>query len=162
MPNAQVCVYLMVHTTKSQLQTTVLKLLYIPQSARIHGDPGTENLDVCTACDPWDSNVYLILYIITNMVCVRPTTFWERLLWRNRPQRFSPAEPARTAGFGKQGSENGIRKNAIRKKNGIQKNGIRKVYVEKSAVRRSVCLAGQGRAGGRAGRQGRGQIKSTR
>jgi hypothetical protein len=26
--------------------------------------------------------------------CVRPTTFWERFLWRNRPQRFSMAEPA--------------------------------------------------------------------
>jgi hypothetical protein len=39
-PNAQVCVYLTVHITKLQLQTTFPKPLYIPHSACIHGDPG--------------------------------------------------------------------------------------------------------------------------
>jgi hypothetical protein len=40
MPNAQVCVYLMVHITKLQVQTTFPKPLYIPHSTCIHGDPG--------------------------------------------------------------------------------------------------------------------------
>jgi hypothetical protein len=39
MPNAQVCVYLTVHITKLQLQTTYPKPLYIPHSACIHQDP---------------------------------------------------------------------------------------------------------------------------
>jgi hypothetical protein len=39
-PNAQVCVYLMVHITKLQLQTTFPKPLYIPHSSCIHCDPG--------------------------------------------------------------------------------------------------------------------------
>jgi hypothetical protein len=39
-PNAQVCVYLMVHITKLQLQTTFPKPLYIPHSACIHQDLG--------------------------------------------------------------------------------------------------------------------------
>jgi len=39
-PNAQVCVYLTVHITKLQLQTTFPKPLYIPHSACIHQDPG--------------------------------------------------------------------------------------------------------------------------
>jgi hypothetical protein len=39
-PNAQVCVYLTVHITKLQLQTTFLKPLYIRHSACIHRDPG--------------------------------------------------------------------------------------------------------------------------
>jgi hypothetical protein len=66
------------------------------------------------------------------MVCVRPS---DDVLGA-----FSVAEPAteifagRTGpdsrilktGFGKRGSENRIRKNAIRKKNGIRKNEIRK------------------------------------
>jgi len=39
-PNAQVCVYLTVHITKLQLQTTFPKPLYISHSACIHGDPG--------------------------------------------------------------------------------------------------------------------------
>jgi hypothetical protein len=38
-PNAEVCVYLMVHITKLQLQTTFPKPLYIPHSACIHRDP---------------------------------------------------------------------------------------------------------------------------
>ncbi len=38
--NAQVCVYLTVHITKLQLQTTFPKPLYIPHSACIHWDPG--------------------------------------------------------------------------------------------------------------------------
>jgi hypothetical protein len=38
--NAQVCVYLTVHITKLQLQTTFPKPLYIPHSACIHQDPG--------------------------------------------------------------------------------------------------------------------------
>ncbi len=33
MPNAQVCVYLTIHITKLQLQTTFPKPLYIPHSA---------------------------------------------------------------------------------------------------------------------------------
>jgi hypothetical protein len=40
MPNAQVCVYLTVHITKLQLQTTFSKPLYISHSACIHWDPG--------------------------------------------------------------------------------------------------------------------------
>jgi hypothetical protein len=40
MPNAQVCVYLTIHITKLQLQTTFPKPLYIRHSACIHGDPG--------------------------------------------------------------------------------------------------------------------------
>ncbi len=39
-PNAQVCVYLTVHITKLQLQTTFPKPLYIPHSACIHPDLG--------------------------------------------------------------------------------------------------------------------------
>jgi len=39
-PNAQVWVYLTVHITKLQLQTTFPKPLYIPHSACIHWDPG--------------------------------------------------------------------------------------------------------------------------
>jgi hypothetical protein len=39
-PNAQVCVYLTVHITKLQIQTTFPKPLYIPHFACIHGDPG--------------------------------------------------------------------------------------------------------------------------
>ncbi len=37
-PNAQVCVYLTVHITKLQLQTTFSKSLCIPHSACIHWD----------------------------------------------------------------------------------------------------------------------------
>jgi hypothetical protein len=40
LPNAQACVYLTVHITKLQLQTTFPKPLYIPHSACIHWDPG--------------------------------------------------------------------------------------------------------------------------
>jgi hypothetical protein len=40
MPNAHVCVYLTVHITKLQLQTTFPKPLYIQHSACIHQDPG--------------------------------------------------------------------------------------------------------------------------
>jgi len=40
LPNAEVCVYLTVHITKLQLQTTFPKPLYIRHSACIHGDPG--------------------------------------------------------------------------------------------------------------------------
>jgi hypothetical protein len=39
-PNALVCVYLTVHITKLQLQTTFPKRLYIPHSPCIHRDPG--------------------------------------------------------------------------------------------------------------------------
>jgi len=39
-PNAQVCVYLTVHITKLQFQTTFPKPLYIRHSACIHWDPG--------------------------------------------------------------------------------------------------------------------------
>jgi hypothetical protein len=60
-PNAQVCVYLTVHITKLELQTTFSKPLYIPHSACIHLDLAAENLDVCTACDPWDSNIQLTM-----------------------------------------------------------------------------------------------------
>jgi len=40
MPNAHVCVYLTVHITKLQLQTTFPKPLYIQHFACIHQDPG--------------------------------------------------------------------------------------------------------------------------
>jgi hypothetical protein len=40
MPNAQVCVYLTVHITKLQLQTTFPKPFYIPHSACIHQNLG--------------------------------------------------------------------------------------------------------------------------
>ncbi len=39
-PNAQVCVYLTVHITKLQLQTTFPKPLCISHSTCIHWDPG--------------------------------------------------------------------------------------------------------------------------
>jgi hypothetical protein len=39
-PNAQVCVYMTIHITKLQLQTTFPKPLYIPHSACIHRDLG--------------------------------------------------------------------------------------------------------------------------
>jgi hypothetical protein len=39
-PNAQVCVYLTIHITKLQLQTTFPKPLYISHFACIHWDPG--------------------------------------------------------------------------------------------------------------------------
>ncbi len=39
-PNAQVCVYLTIHITKLQLQTTFPKPFYIPHSACIHQDLG--------------------------------------------------------------------------------------------------------------------------
>ncbi len=39
-PNAQVCVYLMVQITKLQLQLHFPKPVYIPHSACIHRDPG--------------------------------------------------------------------------------------------------------------------------
>jgi hypothetical protein len=61
MPNAQVCVYLMVHVTKLQLQTTFPKPLYIPHSTCIHGTLAAENLHVCTACDLCDSNIQLTM-----------------------------------------------------------------------------------------------------
>ncbi len=54
-PNAQMCVYLTVHITKLQLQTTFPEPLYIPHFHISHvsiGTVATENLDVCTACDP--------------------------------------------------------------------------------------------------------------
>jgi hypothetical protein len=37
-PNAQVCVYLTLHITKLQLQTTFPKPFYIPHSTCIHRD----------------------------------------------------------------------------------------------------------------------------
>jgi hypothetical protein len=59
------CVDLTVHITKLQLQITFSKPLYIPHSTCIHGTPVIENLDVCTACDPWDSylNIQLICWV---------------------------------------------------------------------------------------------------
>jgi hypothetical protein len=54
-PNAQLCVYLTIHITRLQLQTTFQKPLYISHFACIHGTLAAENLDVCTACDSWDS-----------------------------------------------------------------------------------------------------------
>jgi hypothetical protein len=39
-PNAHVCVYLTVHITKLQLQTTFPKPLYTRHSVCIHRDPG--------------------------------------------------------------------------------------------------------------------------
>jgi hypothetical protein len=56
MTNAQLCVYLTVHITKLQLQTTFPKysIYHIPHV--FIGTLAAENFDVCTACDPWDSN----------------------------------------------------------------------------------------------------------
>jgi hypothetical protein len=46
-------VYLTVHITKLQLQTTIPKPLYIPHSLHVFtGTLAAENFDVCTACDP--------------------------------------------------------------------------------------------------------------
>jgi len=61
MPNAQVCVYLTVHITQLQLQINIFKtsLYHIPHV--FIRTLAAENLDVCTACDPWDSNIQLIL-----------------------------------------------------------------------------------------------------
>ncbi len=47
-PNAQVCVYLTVHITKLQLQTTFPKPLYISHSACIHRDP--DRWKFCWVC----------------------------------------------------------------------------------------------------------------
>jgi len=52
MPNAQVCVYLTVHITKLQLQTTFQNLSIYHISHVVIGTLTTENLDVYTACDP--------------------------------------------------------------------------------------------------------------
>jgi hypothetical protein len=57
--NAQVCVYLMVHITKLQLQTTFPKPLYIWHSACIHRDPGHWK----SWCLHWDSNIQLTMGI---------------------------------------------------------------------------------------------------
>ncbi len=59
-PNAQVCVYLMVHITKLQLQTTFSKPFYTILHVFI-GTLAAENLDVCTACDLRDSNIQLTM-----------------------------------------------------------------------------------------------------
>ncbi len=68
--------------------------------------------------------------------------------------RTGPDSRIRKTGFGKRGLENGIRKKKRDSKKGDSENGIRKIYVEKSAVRLSVCLAEQGRGQGRATGQG--------
>jgi hypothetical protein len=61
-PNAQVCVYLMVHITKLQLQTTFFQNLSIYHIPHVFiGTLATKSLDVCTACDPWDSNIQLTM-----------------------------------------------------------------------------------------------------
>ncbi len=52
-PNAEMCVYLTVHITKLQLQTTFPKPLYISHISHVSiGTLAAENLDVCTVCDP--------------------------------------------------------------------------------------------------------------
>jgi hypothetical protein len=56
-PNAQVYVYLTVYITKLHFQN--LSIYYI-----LHifmGTLATENFDVCTTCDPWDSNIQLTM-----------------------------------------------------------------------------------------------------
>jgi hypothetical protein len=60
-PNAQVCVYLTVHITKLQLQTTFPNLSIYHLSHVFIETLAAENLDVCTACDPWDSNIQLTM-----------------------------------------------------------------------------------------------------
>ncbi len=62
-PNAQVCVYLTVHITKLQLHNTFPKPFYIWYSTCIHGTLAVENLDVCIACDLWNSNIQLTMGI---------------------------------------------------------------------------------------------------
>jgi hypothetical protein len=58
-PNAQVCVYLTVHITKLQLHFQHLSIYHIPNVSI--GTLAAENLDVCTACDLWDSNIQLTM-----------------------------------------------------------------------------------------------------
>jgi hypothetical protein len=53
------CVYLTVHITKLQLQTTFPKPLYIPHLHVFIETLAAENFDVCTACDPRDNNIQL-------------------------------------------------------------------------------------------------------
>jgi hypothetical protein len=60
-PNAQVCVYLTMHITKLQLQTTFPKPLYISHSAVFIRTLAAKNLDVFTTCDSWDSNIQLTM-----------------------------------------------------------------------------------------------------
>jgi hypothetical protein len=60
-PNAQVCVYLTVHITKLQLQTTFSKPLYISHSACIHQDPGHWKSWCLHCLWPVRSNIQLIL-----------------------------------------------------------------------------------------------------
>jgi hypothetical protein len=55
MPNAQVCVYLTVHITKLQLQTTFPKPLYIPHSACIHRD----------SSGPWLLKILMFALLVT-------------------------------------------------------------------------------------------------
>ncbi len=56
------CVYLTVHITKLQLQTTFFQNLSIYHIPHVFMRTlVAENLDVCTAFDPWDSNIQLTM-----------------------------------------------------------------------------------------------------
>jgi hypothetical protein len=55
------CVCIWRYILQNYNQTTFPKPLYIPHSACIHRTLAAENLDVCTACDPWDSNIQLTM-----------------------------------------------------------------------------------------------------
>jgi hypothetical protein len=60
----QRCVYLTVHITKFQLQTTFFQNLFIYDIPHVSiGILAAENLDVCIAYDPWDSNMQLTMEI---------------------------------------------------------------------------------------------------
>ncbi len=82
---------------------------------------------------------------------------------QNRPGQSDSENGVLKTGFGKRGfgkrdSEKRESEKRDSEKRDSEKrdseNGIRKIYVEKSAVRLSVCLAGQGRGQGRAAGQG--------
>jgi hypothetical protein len=69
-PNAQVCVYLTVHITKSQLQTTFPKPLYISHSACIHQDPYISKTSLyITFCmypsGPWPLKILMFALLVT-------------------------------------------------------------------------------------------------
>jgi len=62
-PNAQVCVYLTVHIIKLQYKLHFQNLFIYNIPHVSIGTLATENLDVCIACDPWDSNIQLTMRI---------------------------------------------------------------------------------------------------
>jgi hypothetical protein len=63
-PDAQVCVYLTIHITKLQLQTTFPKPLYIWHFTCIHQDPDCwKSWCLHHLWPPWDNNIQLTMGI---------------------------------------------------------------------------------------------------